>query len=448
MRVEVALADARKRVPNFVYVNAYVPDDIATLGYTPSQQVAQSLSVAGECIARADSRVRKSAAGSTQIVGLLARSEGIGSSTIEGYNASLEKIVVESAMEDRSHTTTTAGIIRDGIESVAYALDTLGDPANPISAAAIEHVQRGLMANQGGHLRGYRRTFVQIGGNSAVPETADFIPPPWQDVLGLMEDLCDFINREDFVHPIAKAAIAHAQFETIHPFPDGNGRTGRALFQAMLRRSGLMAHAVLPLSAAIAKSDESRRRYVAALGGVRDLGSLDQTVESFCDFVVTASLRTESLVDETEAALEELRATVASQFRSDSVAHRLVELLVKHVGITANGAARMLGATPQSVRTALNNMEHRKVVASRAGGKASRVYFAPAILSVIAEASGSAVHDHALSSLPNTSMPWDVLTGPPRGRPQRGKRCGVPLRTGGTCMRPAGHGTTGHRSKP
>lgn len=448
MRVEVALADARRRGSNFVYANAYVPDHIAALSYTPGPQTAQSLSVAGECIARADARVRKSAAGSTQIVGLLARSEGIGSSTIEGYNASLEKIVVESAMEHRSHTTTTAGIIRDGIESVAYALDTLGDQASPISTVGIEDVQRGLVANQGGHPRGYRRTFVQIGGSSAVPETADFIPPPWQDVHGLMEDLCDFINREDFVHPIAKAAIAHAQFETIHPFPDGNGRTGRALFQAMLRRSGLMTHAVLPLSAAIAESDDSLQRYVAALGGVRDVGSLDETVEAFCDFVVEASMRTESLVDETEEELEELRATVASQFRSDSVAHRLVDLLVKHVSITANGAARMLGATPQSVRTALNNMEDRNVVASRAGGKASRVYFAPRILSVIAEASGSEVNDHPLSSLPSTPMPWDVLTGPSRGRPQSGKRCGVPLRTGGTCMRPAGHGTTGHRSKP
>ena len=448
VRVAVALTNARRRGPNFVYANAYVPDRIAGLDYTPGRRAAQSLAVAGECLVRADTRVLASTAGSTQIVGLLGRSEGIGSSTIEGYNASLEKVVVESAMERRPHTTTTAGIIRDGIEAVAFALDALGYQATPVTAGDIETIQRGLMSNQGAHLRGYRRVFVQIGGDSDSPETAHFVPPPWQEVGGLMEDLCDFVNRDDFLHPIARAAVAHAQFETIHPFPDGNGRTGRALFQAMLRRSGLMTHAVLPMSAAIARSDASRQRYIAALGGVRDLGSLDETVETFCDFVVEASTRTELLVDDIEAALGELRTVVASEFRSDSAAHKLVDLLVMHVGITATGAARTLRTTPQSVRTALNAMEDAGVVASRAGAKASRVYFAPAILSVIAEASGSEVKDHTLAELPNKSMPWDVLTGPHRGRPQSGKRCATPLRTGSVCMRPAGHGTTGHRSKP
>ena len=445
--VRVALANARHRGPHYVVARAYIPDAIGALEYTPSPETATRLSIAGERIASVDALARSSAADVSQLAGLLARSEGIGSSTIEGYNASVEKIVVEAAMPQRPHTTTTAGVVRDGIEAITFALASLGSTASPMTPASIEEVQRRLLVNQGAHLRGYRYVFVQIGGDSSDPKSASFVPPPHQHVARLMDDLCTFINRDDSLHPIARAAIAHAQFETIHPFPDGNGRTGRALIQSMLRREGLMTSAVLPISASIAASDATRHAYIVALGGVRGLTSLDLTVQTFCDFIADAAHRTQSLISETENALLRLQTAVNARFRADSVAHGIVNLLVSSLGVSASGVAQAMGVSTQASRGALDAMEDEGLVASRAGGRSGRVYYAPSVLSVVAHASGAAASEPLPASLSGEALPG-VLTGPGRGRPRTGRRCGAPLRTGGTCMRPDGHGNTGHRSRP
>ena len=102
-----------------------------------------------------------------------------------------------------------------------------------------------------------------IGG--LTPVHAEFVPPPPEEVSALLDDLCAYVSGEDH-SALMQAALAHAQFETIHPFADGNGRTGRALLQLVLRRRGIAQHFVPPISLVLATCS---KQYVAALMGMR-----------------------------------------------------------------------------------------------------------------------------------------------------------------------------------
>ncbi len=105
-----------------------------------------------------------------------------------------------------------------------------------------------------------------IGGNAYNPGRADFVPPPPEYVKELMADLVAFVNRSD-LPPAVQAAIAHAQFETIHPFADGNGRVGRALVHVVLRRRSLAPRYVPPVSLVLAADAKA---YVAGLTAFRE----------------------------------------------------------------------------------------------------------------------------------------------------------------------------------
>src|SRR5690606_39145447 len=141
----------------------------------------------------------------------------------------------------------------------------LGEPGRDVTAEDIEKVQAMLMSHFQQRYRGYRTGYVQVGGNSSRVDSADYIPPPAEHVPALVQDLCDYINVPDGRHPLVRAAIIHAQFEVIPPFPDGNGRTGRVLMHAALRREGLLVNTVVPVSIAMARDPDA---YVRGLNSL------------------------------------------------------------------------------------------------------------------------------------------------------------------------------------
>lgn len=135
------------------------------------------------------------------------------------------------------------------------------------TTADIVGIHRLVMAHATNrHVAGQVRTVQNwIGGNDYNPCGADFVPPPPEHVHPLLEDLTAAVNRED-LPPLVQAALVHAQFETIHPFQDGNGRTGRALVQVVLRRRGIAPRYVPPISVILAAE---RDAYIAGLGRFR-----------------------------------------------------------------------------------------------------------------------------------------------------------------------------------
>ena len=141
-----------------------------------------------------------------------------------------------------------AAEILNNIDAMEFAVDEAAR-AEELLPSGLCDIHRALLARSIG-ARGageVRDAQNWIGGNDYNPCGADYVPPPAEEVAPLLDDLCAFAN-DDLLPPLLQAAAAHAQFETIHPFEDGNGRTGRALVQVILRRRGLAPAFVPPVS--------------------------------------------------------------------------------------------------------------------------------------------------------------------------------------------------------
>src|SRR6185295_19230001 len=138
-----------------------------------------------------------------------------------------------------------------------------------------------------------------IGGSSFNPCSAAFVPPPPESVEELLEDLCAFVN-DDGMPPVAQAALAHAQFETIHPFTDGNGRTGRALIHVILRRRGVAPRLLPPVSLVLATWSSS---YIQALTATRYRGRADSADanQGINEWIALFAAACRRAVDEAEA---------------------------------------------------------------------------------------------------------------------------------------------------
>jgi hypothetical protein len=191
------------------------------------------------------------------------------------------------------------------------------------------------------HLGGVvRREQNWIGGAASSPRNADFVPPPHELVDELLDDLCAFSNRED-LPAVIQAGIAHAQFETIHPFHDGNGRVGRALILIILRRRGLAPRYLPPVSLALAGEAD---KYVAGLTSWRN-GDEEDWYTVFIDAVYRGS-----------GAL------------------RLIELLPSHPIINVRTAATALGGSEEQARLAILRLEQAGVLRQTSVGRRNRAW--------------------------------------------------------------------------
>jgi len=193
-----------------------------------------------------------------------------------------------------------------------------------------------------------------IGGNNYNPCGADFVPPPPESLDDLLVDLCTFCN-DDALSPLVQAAIAHAQFETMHPFEDGNGRTGRALVQVILRRTGLAPSYVPPISVMLAKHKET---YIRGLTLFRD-GDVDGWLEIFAAATASAAQLAQRYVrhvaDLQESWRNQLRAA-DSPPRSDAAAWAIIDVLPAHPVITVKIAMAATSRTRPAIVNAVQQL--------------------------------------------------------------------------------------------
>ena len=207
-----------------------------------------------------------------------------------------------------------------------------------------------------------------VGGNASSPEKAEFIPPPAEFVEDLLDDLCVFCNRSDLPAAI-QAAIAHVQFETIHPFFDGNGRVGRALILIILRRRGLAKSYLPPVSLALAGEAD---RYVAGLTSWR-IGDEDDWYLVFIDALYRAATGARHFAAEV-AELQARWGEDAGDPRRGSGARMLIELLPSQPIIDVKTAAELLGGTEERARLAINRLEEAGVIRTTTVGRRGRAW--------------------------------------------------------------------------
>lgn len=282
---------------------------------------------------------------------LLQRAEGLASSDIEGIRVDPRRLL--RAMVGDTHDQPAQWVL-DNIDAVEAAY-----------ADADEHLTIEMMLRWHDILmihsplaREYVGAFREVQGwiGGMDPPSAVFVPAPPEFVDDLMEDLVGFANRRD-LSPVWQAAVLHAQFETIHPFADGNGRVGRALIGWCLRRRGVLTRAVPPLSPVIARQPD---RYVHGLWLYRD-GQLDPWATWFAKVCEGAADTVAELTDAI-ADLQSRWLVELSDLRSDSTARRLLDELTATPIIDVDRAVARLDVSDRSARSALRTLEERGVL--------------------------------------------------------------------------------------
>ena len=223
-----------------------------------------------------------------------------------------------------------------------------------------------------------------IGGSEFNPCSAEFVPPPPGPVEDLVNDLCEFCRRDD-LPPLIQAAIAHARFETIHPFFDGNGRIGRAIIHAVLRLRGLAPRFVPPISLVLATRS---RDYVRGLGATRYVGPADSPEArdgenlwlSIFAAATTRAVGDPRAFDERVGRVQAKWRKRLGRVRRDSAVDRLVEALPAAPIVTVKTAADLIDRTGQAVNEAIPRLLDAGVLKQTTIGRRNRAFEAPDLI--------------------------------------------------------------------
>jgi Fic family protein len=283
---------------------------------------------------------------------LLLRTESIASSKVEGLQLGVRELArAEARVETRGTASPIATEILANIDAmelaVQHAASTERFGITDIVAIHSRLTERSVNRESAGRIRTQQNW---IGGNDYNPRGADFVPPPPADVNGLLADLCDAVN-DDRLPPVVQAALVHAQFETIHPFADGNGRTGRALIHVVLRRRGIAPAYVPPISVVLAAA---RDRYIDGLMGFRG-DRVSEWIGQFAESVARSAHLARHYLVAVQALTTRWRGqlSAAAAPRSDAAAWALIDILPAHPLITAPVAATATGRAKAAVHQAL-----------------------------------------------------------------------------------------------
>jgi Fic family protein len=363
---------------------AYVPDLLAGRQIYLSGTTAADVADAEAAIVRFDERV-SSLADTEALARLLLRAEAVASSHIEGLVVGGRRLLRAEAAEALGDTTidVTAAEVLNNIAAMDFAVHSL---SGAVTVDGILEMHRLLLDGTHQHTFAgrFRDTQNWIGGSSYNPCSAAFVPPPEGRVDELMADLCSFVN-DDALPPVAQAAVAHAQFETIHPFVDGNGRTGRALVHVILRRRGLTPRAVPPISLILATRAPD---YIAGLTSYRYLGPPgDQAaVEGINHWISTfAAAANRAAVDAGgfEDRIEALRVDWRSRLGSVRARSAVAELLDRLPGtpiVTVNGVAELLGRSVTAANEAIERFADAGILTPVRAGRRNRVWEATEVI--------------------------------------------------------------------
>ncbi|WP_216363442.1 Fic family protein [Subtercola boreus] len=316
-------------------------------------------------LARFDSEVGAIAAPFSAI---LLRSESAASSEIENLTASAKNIALA---ELGRRTGGNSRLIVANVRAMEAAIEM----AEELDVESIIGMQSALLRNdQPEHTGAWRDQAVWIGGGYAnSPHSAAFVPPRHERLAELMDDLVTFARRTD-LPAMAQIAITHAQFETIHPFPDGNGRTGRALIQAMLHRLGVTRQVTVPVSAGLL-SDTSA--YFAALTDYR-AGHVVPIMRAVTGASLEAVVNGRRLV----ADLTEIRARWERDAtpRAGSAGRRLLDFLQQQPVVDANAVGTALGVSERNAQNGIDRLVGDGILHQIGSASRMRAYEAREVL--------------------------------------------------------------------
>ncbi len=306
--------------------------------------------------------------------------EAVLSSRIEGTQATLGELlaseagaVVERSPEDLREVSNYVVALEHGIARLKRL---------PIGVRLIRELHEKLMKGvRGEHASPghFRRVQNWIGVPGSTPATAAYVPPPPREVRGCLMAWEKFVQQSD-LPPLVTIALAHYQFEAIHPFRDGNGRVGRLLITLFLVQRKILPTPLLYLSAFF---EASRRDYYDGLRGISQHGEWNPWLEYFLIGVARMSEDALSRAARINQLLARWQRAVAGE--SSKVALQVVDLIGANPFITIKGAAEKLGVAFTTAQRAIERLERAGILQPTSGARRDRVYCAKALLDVLEE---------------------------------------------------------------
>jgi len=370
---------------------AYVPDTLAGRAFVFDAPVVNRVVEAEAAISRLNTQAT-SLVNTESLARILLRAESVASSRIEGLEVGPRRLLraeVERAL-GQGPSDVTAVEVLGNIEAMMFAVDQV-PPGGELSVELVLEVHRRLLAGtrlegEGGKLRDKQNW---IGGSSHNPCGAAFVPPPPEYVSRLVEDLVAFCN-DDSLPAVAQAAIAHSQFETVHPFVDGNGRTGRALVHLVLRRRGTASRVLPPVSLVLATW---ARDYVGGLTSTRYRGSatspeategMNRWVAFFAE-ACARSVKDAFDFEQRASGIETGWRTRLGRVRADSATDRLLHRLIGAPVLTVGSAAALIGRSFEQTNGAIERLTEADILHQVTVGRRNRAFEAHEIVDAFTE---------------------------------------------------------------
>jgi Fic family protein len=304
------------------------------------------------------------------LIGPYLTREAVASSRIEGTQASLSDVMQAEAGEDAPQSEDVTEVTRY-LQASRQAFSLIEDL--PISQRLILEVHRTLLSGVRGEEKNpgeFRKTPVWVGRPGATPVTADFVPPLSDAIPELIADWERYVNNGAGTPVLVQCALMHYQFETIHPFLDGNGRIGRLMINLLLKEKKRLEFPVLYLSGYL---ESHRDEYYSHLQAVREKGEIQEWLQFFLSAIKNqaddAVWRARKLVQLRQEYLQE-------SYKTRSKLPQLIELLFRNPYVTVRNVERVTGLTNQGARNLIRKAEEREWVSSiGTHGRGGREYW-------------------------------------------------------------------------
>ncbi len=308
------------------------------------------------------------------------RREAVSTSALEGTHAALADVLEADFLEDEE-VSASVREVRNYVQATERAFEWIKD-GRPITIGLLRELHKLLLRGTPGDTAqaGQVRTIqVYIGPHGRIEESRFVPPPPGDQLTAGLEDWERWISQTDDLPVLVRMALGHYQFETLHPFHDGNGRLGRLVCILQLAASGELTYPVLDLSPWL---EARRQEYQDHLLQVSITGRFDPWVQFFCEAVRVQAARSLERVDQLlEWKDDAVRSVRAEGLRGTAV--QITEDLIGYPLITVSLAAEMYGVTYVAANNAIKSLVRCGILRERTGRRYNRVFEAPDVLSII-----------------------------------------------------------------